>query len=320
MENIYLLYGQNIKLIKETEKKLIEESKADEFNISFYDMEENLIQDAVNDLYSIPFMSDYRVVVISNFYLLSASKPKKELDHIMKRFEEYIENPSRTSVLIIEAPYEKLDSRKAIYKELSTKSKMIECKIPTKEEKESYIRRSIERNNLRIDRDALLELCKRLDKDPLIISNELEKLFLYAKDKKNITLEMVDLIISKYDDDNVYDLVNAVVAKDTKRALEIYYEFLASNIDSLGVLQIVTQKFQEILYTKELITEGRSYEEITKYFSVTKGRSYYMMKNAKEISYTKLKNYLERLTKLDFEIKSGKIDKNIGIELFLLNL
>ena len=42
------------------------------------------------------------------------------------------------------------------------------------------------------------------------------------------------------------------------------------------------------------------------------------MKNANDISYKILEDYIKKLAQLDHQIKSGKIDKKIGLELFLL--
>ena len=53
-------------------------------------------------------------------------------------------------------------------------------------------------------------------------------------------------------------------------------------------------------------------------FRVTKGRAYYMMKNAREMKYSTLKLWLKRCTKLDYEIKLGKVDQDAGVELLIL--
>lgn len=45
-----------------------------------------------------------------------------------------------------------------------------------------------------------------------------------------------------------------------------------------------------------------------------------MVKNAGSQKIKDLENYFEKLSTLDFKIKSGEIDKKIGLELFLLEV
>ena len=67
-----------------------------------------------------------------------------------------------------------------------------------------------------------------------------------------------------------------------------------------------------------LINAHKSKDEIAEYFKVKPGRAYYMIQAAKKISDNSLTNILERISELDFNIKSGKIDKKLGLQLFIL--
>ncbi len=42
------------------------------------------------------------------------------------------------------------------------------------------------------------------------------------------------------------------------------------------------------------------------------------MKNAQKADFNILETHLKKLSKLDYDIKSGKIDKKLGLELYLL--
>ena len=74
----------------------------------------------------------------------------------------------------------------------------------------------------------------------------------------------------------------------------------------------------EILHTKLLLKQGKDKADIANYFNATSGRTYYMMKNAKSVRMDIVESQLEKLEDIDYKIKTGQIDKKIGLELFIL--
>ena len=79
-------------------------------------------------------------------------------------------------------------------------------------------------------------------------------------------------------------------------------------------------KLEEIMYTKVLMNQGLSKDQIASYFKVKPGRSYYMMEAARKMNDSVLKDLINRITELDYKIKSGLIDKRLGFQLFLLGV
>ena len=45
-----------------------------------------------------------------------------------------------------------------------------------------------------------------------------------------------------------------------------------------------------------------------------------MVKNAKSFKIVDLENYVIKLADLDYRIKTGKIDKNLGLDLLIMQL
>ena len=66
---------------------------------------------------------------------------------------------------------------------------------------------------------------------------------------------------------------------------------------------------------QELITINLfSWEEVLKLSC----RTYYIMKNARGVSTDIVVKHLKTLEEIDYKIKTGQIDKKIGLELFIL--
>ncbi|MBC6499777.1 hypothetical protein H7R52_18095 [Weissella confusa] len=65
---------------------------------------------------------DRRVVIIDDAYFLTGENPRTKLEHHVEDLLAYIEHPEPQTVLVIFAPYEKLDSRKKVVKLLKEKA------------------------------------------------------------------------------------------------------------------------------------------------------------------------------------------------------
>lgn len=173
---------------------------------------------------------------------------------------------------------------------------------------------------LKIDANALQVFVSRAGNDRETMFNELDKLVNYAFGYDTITVDMIKEVVYKNPEDHIYQLVNAVIEDDKQLMISVYRELLEANIDPMWMISAIISKFQEILYTKELIRMNYKYDDIMHYFSASKGRTYYIMKNANQITESQLEFFLTKLEDLDSQIKTGQIDKQIGLELFILRM
>ncbi|AIO19501.1 DNA polymerase III subunit delta [Candidatus Izimaplasma bacterium HR1] len=318
-DSVFLFFGNDSYIIKSKTNKLIAKHHIDDFNVTSYDMEERNIEDAINDASTIPFMSDKKAVIIKNAYFLSnQKKPRKEIKHNMDAFNRYLESPVSDTLFIIHAPYDKLDERKAITKFLKSHSTVEDCKPLKDQDTRSWIKRQLGKNNIAIDPEAVNELLKRVENNTEVLVNETQKLILYAEGTRKVDIDIIKRVTTKNVEDNVYEITNLLLDNNRGKALEVYNDLIMHSEDPLRILGILATKYREILHTKLLIKEGRDKAAIAKYFNATSGRAYYIMKNARGVSTDLVIKYLKTLEDMDYKIKTGQIDKKIGLELFIL--
>lgn len=318
-ESVFLFYGNDPYIIKSKTNQIIAKNGIDDFNITTYDMEENQLEEALNDASTIPFMSDKKMVIIKNAYFLSTEgKPKKDLGHNLDALKRYLDNIYDETILVFQAPYKKLDERKAITKALKQKSTVEEC-VPLKDQDlRGWVKRQLGKNGIGIDTDALNELLNRVVNNTEVLVSETTKLILYAEGKSKVDLDMVKRVITKNVEDNVYEITNMLLENKRGKALEVYNDLVMHSEDPLRILGILVNKYREILHTKLLIKDGKDKSDIASYFHATSGRTYYIMKNAKRVSTEDVITQLKTLEDIDYKIKTGQIDKKIGLELFIL--
>jgi len=318
-KQIYLFHGDDLYIIKSKTKQIVGKYKIDEFNITTYDMEETDVEVAINDASTIPFMADKKLVIIKNAYFVSPThKPKKEIKHHIEALKRYLENPVPESVVVIQAPYEKMDERKAITKLIKSNSIVEECKPLKDQDLRGWVKRQLGKNDISIDTDALNELLNRVENNTEVLVSETTKLILYSEGYRRVDLETVKKVITKNVEDNVYELTNMLLENKQSKALEIYNDLVSHNEDPLRILGILVNKYREILHTKLLLQQGKDKADIAQYFHATSGRAYYIMKNAKSVKLDVVEKHLLTLEDIDYKIKTGRIDKKIGLELFIL--
>lgn len=327
MDKIYLLYGESIKEIISKRKEIIEEASIGDFNVSIFDMERKTIEEAMEDAYTIPFLEDYRAIVLTNSIFLSTTKEKldDDVDVIIKRdmtpLLSFINNPVDTTVLIIECPKSNLDNSNPVIKELKNKKYDHPFPLPTKEKIAKYVDDVLKKHNHSIDSFAREELLNRIKDDQLGYQNEIDKLLLYLEPNEPINLKLIKTLISETENESIYSLMNALSNGDKKRALEVYYNLVDQGFIDLQILSSLVKRFSQLLYAKEILLARGTKEDIEETLGVSSGQAFYIMKEAKQLDYNKLSKSLNDLKELDYSTKVDyKYGKNsaIGFELFLL--
>ena len=235
-----------------------------------------------------------------------------------KCLDKYIEHPDSNSIIIFVTNGDKLDKRKNIVKKLMEKVEVKEFKKLSDYELNSFIKKLFENDNYKVKEKAINELINRVGNNLLALSNEIEKLKLYKLDSKTIEEEDVKEMVIKYDFDNIFALSDAVVKRDVGLALNLYEELLRRNEEPIKIIVLLANQFRLIYQSKKLSSKGFNEGQIASDLGVHP----YRVKLAREsdLKENELLKYIGVLADLDADIKMGKVNKDVGLELFLLNL
>src|SRR5437764_14215689 len=107
---------------------------------------------------------------------------------------------------------------------------------------------------VKIEADAARELVDSLGGDMMMISNELEKLILYVGEKKRITLGDVETMVLAAKQRSLYELTDAISARDRVRALEVLDAILSTGEGdeaAIGHLYMLAKTFRQMLVIVE---------------------------------------------------------------------
>lgn len=168
----------------------------------------------------------------------------------------------------------------------------------------------------RISPDALKYLTHILYGDRYIIINELEKLFTYASDKPDITLEDVEKVISGSITPEPDMLCIYFFKKDYKSYLEELHKLLAENISSVWVVRALIRYCLNIYITLQKMSDGMSLDDGASSLSPPIFFKYMpdFKKVVPAISKPQILKVMDALYKAEVSLKSSIIDDRLICE------
>ncbi len=304
---VYLLYGTNDFAIQKEIEKITKDF--DKMNISKYDLTEDDIKDVISDAETFSMFADSKVVIAENAAIFTSSGSGD-----LETLENYLAHINPNTILIFTVNEEKVDERKKITKKIKKDYKLIS--FNQNETPNSLVRNLL--NDYNITSSNINLLIDRVGTNPLILENEVNKIKLY-KDDKTVTKEDIINLTTKRPEIDIFKLIDDIVMKNKDEALEIYNEMLKVNEEPLKIVILLASQFRLMYQAKELAKKGYSEKNISEVLKVHPYRVKLALQKGKKYKAETLLNYLNALADIDIAIKTGKTDKNLALELFLLN-
>ncbi len=316
---VCLIFGAQDLMIKNRLNKLINErlGVVNDFNCVKFNADTVEIFDVIEECKLMPLETEKKAVVYDNANFLSGDKTKKVLTKENEQaILNYLEHTNEYCDLYFVVHSSSLNLANPICKKIKEIGKIIESVDPSDKEWQDYVYKLFAKYEIAIDKEAIEEFLKRTNKDAMLINSEVKKLSLYG-DK--ITLNVLNLMVAKPLEDNIFELVNYLVTNKKKNAIELYRDLIVKNEEPVALIALIATQLRFFVDVFSLHLENLSQEEIATTLKVHPYRIKLALNNQRFISLKSLKESLEKLYQLDYDIKSGKVDRFFGLELFILN-
>ncbi len=309
--NLYLIIGEDNELVNFYLTSILENTLFNEEEKIEYDMTVSSISDILDEASMISLFSSKKIIIGREF------DTKKMNDNDLDYLKRYIDNINKEVYIVLIA--KKIDARSKEYKIFKDSFKVIETDKNNDSDKDilKYIDSYILDKGYRIDRYNLEYLLSKLGNNIVNIKIELDKIFLYLDDDKEINREVIDLLISDNIDNIIYEFTNAVLDKDYDTVMKMYSEFKIENIGYDYLLVSLDNVFRQTLIIKMLYNQGSSNSDIAKVI----GKKEFYVKKMLERLYNykedELARMIDRLAIIDRDYKTGKSNIDM-LELFLI--
>lgn len=320
---LYLIYGEEQYLIDRTVQMLREamvEPEWSDFNYSSHDLLKTTIRTAVEEAESFPFGAGRRLIIAKNAFFLTAAQVKSAVEHDSDTLQQFINEPTDFSTLVLVVPYHKLDERKKIVKELLKKSQVIHLAPLTGDKLESWIASRLKVHKLPTSKEIIQTILRYLPNNLQVMENEIHKLGLYSltKDFEHWTPTELTQILTKTVEGNVFDLVTYVVNGKFQSAYEIYRELMKQKEEPILIVALLARQFRLMLQTKIMLGQGYSQKQIATQLKSHPFAIKIAAEQSRRFKEDDLSTILERIAELDYFMKTGQQDRYQGLELLLL--
>jgi len=316
---IIFIYGDNdyasIQKLNQIKEKFREKSGG--LNISEVDFGDRFekrldFNRLSNELLAAPFLSKSRLVIFRNFLKEAEASLSRKFIPFLKRI------PKSTIVIFFEKGTP--DKKSSFFQALLKIAKHQEFASLPGFALVTWIMDEVEKRGGKISREAAVLLAGRSNENLWIISTEIDKLVISAKGKE-IDEEMVRALVADISESQIFALVDALAARNLKLAMRELSK-LRRKEPELYIFKMVIFGFRNLLLVADYLEskKERNYNTIAKKLKI---HPYVVQKTLvalKNFDLKELEKIYGLLLKTDREIKTGKREVSLALDLLVIKL
>ena len=323
---ILVLTGEDIGQFEWLKKDILKKIGYDpsDLNYSYFDMKEASYAEVELDLVSLPFFADEKIVILDHLLDLTTAKKRNLTDEDLKQFENYLENPSESTRLVIFAEG-KLDSKRRLVKLLKRDAQIIEATTPKEQDLKRYFSGQAQELGLQFVGDSLDQLLLKSGYDFGELQKNLALLQAYKEDGQ-ITLQDIEEVVPKSLQDNIFDLTQMILKRQIDQVRNLVKDLRLQGEDEIKLIAILLGQFRMFSQVKIFSEEGQSESQIVASLSDLSGRKVnpyqvkFALRDSRRLSLSFLKQAMTTFIETDYAIKSGTYEKDYLFDLALLKV
>jgi DNA polymerase III subunit delta len=180
--------------------------------------------------------------------------------------------------------------------------------------------------NIKIEADGARELVDALGGDMMMISSEIEKLMLYVGARNRITLGDVETMVLAAKQRSLYELTDAISAKDRALALEVLDAILSSGDGeeaAIGHIYMLAKTFRQMLVILERNVRDQRmlWAALWQGFRVPPFAADDVIKQARRYkSRRDITRAIRLIAKADLALRSNPVSKRMVLERLVIDL
>ncbi|MDA8336565.1 MAG: DNA polymerase III subunit delta [Peptococcaceae bacterium] len=317
---VYLFYGKEDFLrdraLALLQKKLLG-GVGDPFNLDVLDGEECPPPEILGCIRTPPVAAGWRLVVVRNAPFFRSQEGEKGFD--ADKLTAYIKKPLPGACLVFLAG-ETVDRRRVLFKAVDATGLVLEFAAPDARELGRWITERLKREGFQITRGAVDILMVSCGRSLQMIDNELNKAVLYAWEEKRIDEKVLAAVGSRWVEENIFAVVDAVAEKKWSGAMEGIDELMAMREPPQLILTMVARQMRLILLAVEWRRSGGTGQEFGTRNKLHPFVARKVWESSGRFTAVQMESALAGLAGLDAGIKTGRQEFYPGFFDFLLSM
>lgn len=329
LKSVYLLYGLEMylkdKIIEKVKKNYLDESFE---TLNFIEMDGKNIayDDIINACETLPFMSSKKIVIVEELAIFKTVKENGSSKEDI--LTDYIEKLPETTCLFFINREEKMDNRRKIIKNIKRFGRVIELEKLKNDELDKWAIKEFSRHKKSINKNIASYftantsyLNRNTDKTLYDVENEINKVINFIGDRVEVTREDIEYTKPKNLENDIFKLVDYISQKNASMALEMFNEMILSGEAVQLIMHMVVRQMRLLFISKLLRQKGYDSKVIGQKIQVYHNFIIQKLINqGRGFSEKELRLGLKKCIHTDRDIKSGKIDGKLGMEILIIEL
>jgi len=285
-------------------------------DLKLLDLKEKDFQDFKNEAQIASMFSEKKLLVLKNAF---------ENFDFKEKISAEIEKFAKSEEVILF--YEEEIKKDKFFQTLKKFSEYQEFQLLDGERLKNWVKKEFKKYQAKIDSAVLEKLIEFVGNDLWQMANEIKKLVAYKTGHNQITTvtklcpeierEDVELLVKPKIETDIFETIDAIAAKNKKRALKLLKAHLEKGDSPFYLFSMINFQFRNLLIIKDLIEKNLSP------YSFTNLHPYVIKKSISllgKFSFSELKKIYQKIFEVDLDIKTGKIEPEMALDLLITEI
>ncbi|MFH0857680.1 MAG: DNA polymerase III subunit delta [Candidatus Magasanikbacteria bacterium] len=307
---IIFLFGKDTYRSRQQMKKMISKFRVERdpsgMNVSILNCEVEEPGTLLEHILAVPFLAERRMVVLESFL---SSKHKNLQENIIERIQEKKLPEDNVYIFWEDTDTFRNKTNKDLFEILKKEKFSQQFDILSVPQLQSFIEQEIAEGGGKIEKNALIHFSQNTTGDMWKTAGIISQILAY-KNTEIITLDDINLFLEKKVDDNIFNLVDAILEKKSKQIFAMIREQTKLR-DAHYVFAMVLRQMRILLEMKDL--EERKYNLQDSTLPKKLGLHPFVFKKTipllKKFTYRELKEIYQYLLQIDKDLKTGGNDE-----------